>query len=66
MKSFDIVTAHSVLSNMFFDFCCFRKNNKKLQTDIIYYRIISMEKQQNMPSGYEKDRKIIGKYQSFH
>lgn len=31
-----------------------------------YYRIISMEKQQNMPSGYEKNRKIIGKYQSFH
>jgi len=25
-----------------------------------------MEKQQNMPSGYEKNRKIIGKYQSFH
>lgn len=24
-----------------------------------------MEKQQNMPSGYEKNRKIIGKYQRF-
>ncbi|RHQ30887.1 hypothetical protein DWY50_20190 [Ruminococcus sp. AF25-28AC] len=47
-------------------FAVSEKNNKKLQTDIIYYRIISMEKQQNMPSGYEKDRKIIGKYQSFH
>ena len=65
MRSFDIATAHSVLSNMFFDFAVSEKQ-QKLQTDIIYYRIISMEKQQNMPSGYEKDRKIIGKYQSFH
>ena len=24
-----------------------------------------MEKQQNMPSGYEKNRKIIGKYKPF-
>lgn len=36
-RSFDIVTVITFLDSMFFDFCCFRKNNKKLQTGIIYY-----------------------------
>ncbi|RHQ42547.1 hypothetical protein DWY47_15595 [Ruminococcus sp. AF25-23LB] len=54
------------LATCFSIFAVSEKTTKKLQTDIIYYRIISMEKQQNMPSGYEKDRKLLVNIKSFH